>query len=44
MLNGTEEFAPGVDQLTMNSPTPLRLGPDGRYPCPQPGIKKTTEY
>jgi predicted dehydrogenase len=44
MLNGTEEFAPGVDQLTMNSPAPLQLGPDGRYPGPQPGIKKTMEY
>jgi predicted dehydrogenase len=44
MLNGTEEFAPGVDQLTMNSPAPLQLGPDGRYPNPQPGIKKTMEY
>jgi predicted dehydrogenase len=44
MLNGAEEFAPGGDQLTMNSPAPLQLGADGRYPCPQPGIKKTTEY
>ncbi len=44
MLNCDEEFAPGVDQLTMNSPAPLPAGPDGKYPQPQPGIKKTREY
>ena len=44
MLNGAEEFAPGVDKLTMDSPAPLQAGPDGQYPCPQPGIKKLVEY
>jgi predicted dehydrogenase len=43
MLNCNEEFAPGVDKLTMDSPAPLRLGADGKYPQPQPGIKKTRE-
>ena len=44
MLNHEHEFAPGVDKLTLDGPAPLRLGPDGRYPVPQPGINKTREY
>jgi predicted dehydrogenase len=37
MLNCRHEFAPTVDQLTMESPAPLRAGTDGRYLVPQPG-------
>jgi len=44
ILNGPHEFAPGLDQLTMDSPAPLRAGPDGKYPVPQPGITKEREY
>ncbi len=44
MLNCEHEFAPEVDKLTMDGPSPLRAGPDGRYPVPQPGINKTREY
>jgi len=44
MLNCEHEFAPGLDELTMESPAPLKPGPDGRYPVPQPGITKTREY
>ena len=44
MLNCDEEFAPGLDKLTMESPAPLSIGPDGRYPMPQPGLKKTREF
>jgi predicted dehydrogenase len=44
MLNCPHEFAPEVDKLTMDSPAPLRLGPDGKYPCPQPGVLKDREY
>jgi predicted dehydrogenase len=44
MLNCEHEFAPDVDKLTMDGPAPLRLGPDGKYPIPQPGIKKDREY
>jgi predicted dehydrogenase len=40
MLNCEHEFAPGVDRLTMNSPAPLKAGPDGKYPIPQPGNSK----
>jgi predicted dehydrogenase len=44
ILNCEHEFAPDVDKLTMDSPAPLRLGPDGKYPVPEPGISKNREY
>lgn len=44
ILNSEHEFAPGLDKLTMDSPAPLKAGPDGRYPVPQPGIVKDREY
>jgi predicted dehydrogenase len=44
MLNSEEEYAPGVNQFTMDSPAPLQAGPDGTYPIPQPGITKNREY
>ncbi|MDZ7640367.1 MAG: Gfo/Idh/MocA family oxidoreductase [Bryobacterales bacterium] len=44
MMNCPHEFAPGVDKLTMDGPAPLQLGPDGKYPVPEPGIKIDREY
>ena len=44
MMNYEHEFAPDVDKLTMDGPAPLRAGADGKYPVPEPGIKKTREY
>ena len=44
MLNCDEEFAPGLDKLTMDSPAPLLRGAVGSYPMPQPGLKKTREF
>jgi predicted dehydrogenase len=44
MLNSEHEFAPGVDQLTMNSPSPLVADAEGRYPIPMPGMNKKREY
>jgi predicted dehydrogenase len=44
MLNCEHEFAPGVDQLTENSPAPLPADDQGRYPVPQPGIQVKREY
>jgi predicted dehydrogenase len=44
MMNHDHEFAPEVDKLTLDGPAPLRAGPDGKYPIPEPGIKKTREY
>lgn len=43
MLNHQQEFAPGVDKLTMNGPAPLAMVGD-KYPIPQPGIIKDREY
>ena len=44
MMNHDHEFAPDADQLTIDGPAPLRAGPDGKYPVPEPGIKKNREY
>jgi len=44
MLNCEHEFAPGIDKLTMTSEAPLKAGPDGKYPVPQPGLVTKREY
>src|SRR5436190_8971004 len=44
MLNCEHEFAPDVDKCANNCAAPLQLGPDGKYPVPEPGIKKQREY
>ncbi|AGA30993.1 Gfo/Idh/MocA family protein [Singulisphaera acidiphila] len=44
MLNCEHEFAPYVDQLTVDSPAPLQKGPNGLYPMPQPGIVRNREF
>jgi len=44
MLNLEHEFAPELDTLTMDSPSPLPAGPDGKYPVPQPGLVTDREY
>ena len=44
MLNCEHEFAPTVDQLSMNSPAPVQAGPDGTYPVPMPGLETKREY
>jgi hypothetical protein len=44
MLAHDHEFAPDADKLTMDGPAPVVAGPDGKYPVPQPGVKKTREY
>jgi predicted dehydrogenase len=44
MLNCEHEFAPNVDQLTIDGPAPILADADGKYPIPLPGIFKTREY
>ena len=44
MLNCDHEFAPGVDKLTMDSPSPLPANSEGKYPQPMPGITRKHEY
>jgi predicted dehydrogenase len=40
MLNFEHEFAPNLDKLTLDSPSPLMANAEGKYPVPQPGLKK----
>lgn len=44
ILNCTHEFAPDVDKMTMDSPAPLQLAANGKYPVPEPGVKTDREY
>jgi predicted dehydrogenase len=43
-LDCKHEFAPNVDKLTRDSEAPLKAGPNGKYPVPQPGLNKDREY
>lgn len=43
-LNNGHEFAPGVDQLTLDSPSPLQANESGKYSVPMPGLVKKREY
>lgn len=43
-LNHPHELGPDLDKLADDSPAPLRAGPDGRYPVPQPGKVIDREY
>jgi predicted dehydrogenase len=44
ILNHDHEFGPNVDKLALDLTSPLLPGPDGKYPVPEPGRKKTREY
>ena len=44
MLNHTHEFAPNVDKLTLDGPSPLTANSEGKYPVPQPGLNTNREY
>jgi len=44
MLNSDHEFAPDADKFTMDGPAPVLADAEGKYPVPQPGIKKNREY
>jgi hypothetical protein len=43
-LSSDQEYAPGVDKWTMDSSAPLVADANGRYPIPEPGIKRDSEY
>jgi hypothetical protein len=43
-MSQNHEFAPGIDQLTMDSPSPLQADANGRYSVPMPGLVKDREY
>jgi predicted dehydrogenase len=44
MLNCEHEFAPTVDQLTIDGPAPVQPNAQGKYPVPMPGINTRKEY
>jgi predicted dehydrogenase len=44
IFNSDHEFAPNVHKLTNDGPAPLVASSDGKYPVPEPGIKKTREF
>ncbi|HVR34236.1 MAG TPA: Gfo/Idh/MocA family oxidoreductase, partial [Methylomirabilota bacterium] len=44
ILNHDHELAPGLEDLTLDSPAPIRPDANGRYPVPMPGINKNREY
>ncbi len=44
MLSSDQEYAPGLDKLTKDSPAPVQPDAKGMYPRPEPGIKKDREY
>lgn len=44
ILQSPHEMAPDADKLTADGPAPVVPGPDGRYPQPEPGVKKDREY
>ncbi len=43
-LNWQSELAPDVDKLTLESPSPLPADAEGKYPIPEPGVNKKSEY
>jgi len=44
MLNSEEEYAPGVDKWTMDSPAPIQADENGNYPIPKPGLVTDREF
>jgi predicted dehydrogenase len=44
MLACEHEFAPDVDKLAMDTAGPLVADANGKYPIPEPGVKKNREY
>jgi hypothetical protein len=37
-LDSDFQFVEDIDQMTFETSAPIHEGPDGIYPCPQPGI------
>ncbi len=43
-MNSEPEYAPNVDKFTMDSAAPIVADANGKYPVPEPGIKRDSEY
>jgi hypothetical protein len=45
ILNSKHEFGVGIDEMTTpESAPPVKADEKGKYPVPEPGIKKDREY
>lgn len=44
ILNCDHEFAPGLKELDANSPAPVQMTENGKYPVPAPGLKGHREF
>ena len=44
MLNCEHEFAPQIQQLTMDSPAPILANGEGKYSIPMPGLVTEREF
>lgn len=44
IMNLQHEFAPNIENFTADAPAPLQPDSEGKYPVPQPGLIKDTEY
>jgi len=44
ILNCDHEFAPGIDKLHVDSPAPVQMTENGKYPIPAPGLKGKREF
>ena len=44
LAHSQELGGPDLDKLTFDSPAPLKMDADGKYPVPQPGIVTNQEY
>ncbi len=44
IMNSKHEFAPGIENLTLESESPLMPNAEGKYPIPFPGLIKDREY
>lgn len=43
-MSNDHEFAPGIENLTLDSPSPLQANAAGKYSVPMPGLVKNREY
>jgi hypothetical protein len=43
-MSHDHEFAPGIQDLTLDGASPLPANADGKYSIPMPGLVKKREY
>ncbi len=40
VMKSNFQFVEDIDHMTLDTEAPIKEGPDGLYPCPQPGVTK----